>query len=177
MSKGPPNFLKSIEKKFGMDFFWKIIQWVLDKLKIIGAACLVGMMLLTCADVVGRTFGHPIFGSVEIVGFMATLAVVMAMPYTHQVQGHIGVEIVVRLFSEKTQIIIDICTGIISLMLFAIVTWRMTIYANTMQESGEVSMNLELPEHLVIYVTAFCLLIFTLMILRDIIKNIGKLKS
>ena len=160
-----------------MAFFWKIIQWVLDKMKIIGAACLVGMMLLTCADVVGRAFGYPIFGSVEIVGFMATLAVVMAMPYTHQVQGHIGVEIVVRLFSEKTQIIIDICTGIISLMLFAIVTWRMTIYANTMQESGEVSMNLELPEHLVIYVTAFCLLIFTLMILRDIIKNIGKLKS
>jgi len=160
-----------------MAFFWKIIQWVLDKMKIIGAACLVGMMLLTCADVVGRAFGYPIFGSVEIVGFMATLAVVMAMPYTHQVQGHIGVEIVVRLFSEKTQIIIDICTGIISLMLFAIVTWRMTIYANTMQESGEVSMNLELPEHLVIYVTAFCLLIFTLMILRDIINNIGKLKS
>jgi len=146
-------------------------------LKIIGAACLAGMMLLTCADVVGRAFGHPIFGSVEIVGFMATLAVVMAMPYTHQVQGHIGVEILVRLFSEKTQTIIDTCTGIISLILFAVVTWRMTVYANTMRESGEVSMNLELPEHLVIFVTAFCLLIFTLIILRDIINNIRKLKS
>jgi TRAP-type C4-dicarboxylate transport system permease small subunit len=160
-----------------MEFFWEIIQWILDKLKIIGAACLAGMMLLTCADVVGRAFGHPIFGSVEIVGFMATLAVVMAMPYTHQVQGHIGVEIVVRLFSEKTQTIIDTCTGIISLILFAVVTWRMTVYANTMKASGEVSMNLELPEHLVIFVTAFCLLIFTLIILRDIINNIRKLKS
>ena len=160
-----------------MDFFWKIIQWILDKLKIIGAACLAGMMLLTCADVVGRSFGHPIFGSVEIVGFMATLSVVMAMPYTHQVQGHIGVEILVRLFSEKTQTIIDTCTGIISIILFAVVTWRMTVYANTMRESGEVSMNLELPEHLVIYVTAFCLLIFTLIILRDILNNIRRLKS
>ncbi|MBT8372948.1 MAG: TRAP transporter small permease [Deltaproteobacteria bacterium] len=160
-----------------MDLVWKIVQWVLDKMKIIGAACLVGMMLLTCVDVVGRAFGHPIFGSVEIVGFMATLAVVMAMPYTHQVQGHIGVEILVRLFSEKTQIIVDICTGIISLVLFAVVTWRMTVYANTMKKSGEVSMNLELPEHLVIYVTAFCLLTFTLIILRDIINNIRKLTS
>jgi TRAP-type C4-dicarboxylate transport system permease small subunit len=160
-----------------MTFFWKIIQWILGKMKIIGAACLVGMMLLTCVDVVGRAFGHPIFGSVEIVGFMATLAVVMAMPYTHQVQGHIGVEIIVRLFSEKTQTIIDICTGIISLILFGVVTWRMTVYANTMKESGEVSMNLELPEHLVIYVTAFCLLTFTLVILRDILNNFRKLKS
>lgn len=158
-----------------MNSFWKIVQWVLDKMKIIGAGCLVGMMLLTCVDVVGRAFGHPIFGSVEIVGFMATLAVVMAMPYTHQVQGHIGVEIIVRLFSEKTQIIIDICTGIISLILFAVVTWRMAVYANTMKASGEVSMNLELPEHLVIYVTAFCLLTFTLVILRDIFDNIRKL--
>ena len=135
------------------------------------------MMLLTCVDVVGRAFGNPIFGSVEIVGFMATLAVVMAMPYTHQVQGHIGVEIVVRLFSERTQTIVDICTGFVSLILFAVVTWRMAVYANTMKASGEVSMNLELPEHLVIYVTAVCLLIFTLIILQDLINNIRKLKS
>ena len=160
-----------------MSFFWKIIEWMLDKMKIIGAACLVGMTFLTCVDVVGRTFGHPVFGSVEIVGFMATLAVVMAMPYTHQVQGHIGVEILVRLFSEKTQTIIDICTGILSVILFALISWRMVVYANTMQASGEVSMNLELPEHAIISVTAFCLVVFTLVILKDIINNIGKLKK
>jgi len=160
-----------------MNFFWKIVQWILDIMKIIGAACLVGMMLLTCVDVVGRAFGHPIFGSVEIVGYMAILSIVMAMPYTHQVQGHIGVEIIVRLFSARTQTIIDICTSIISLILFAVITWRMTVYANTMKKSGEVSMNLEFPEHLVIYVTAFCLLTFTLVILRDILNNIRKLKS
>ena len=160
-----------------MNFFWKIIQIILDSMKVIGAICLAGMMLLTCVDVIGRAFGYPIFGSVEIVGFMATLAVVMAMPYTHQVQGHIGVEIIVRLFSEKTQTIIEICTGILSLILFAIVTWRMTVYADTMEKSGEVSMNLELPEHWVIYVTAFCLLVFTLIIFRDLLTNIRKLKS
>ena len=160
-----------------MNHFWKIIQWMLDKMKIIGAACLVGMMFLTCADVVGRALGHPIFGSVEIVGFMATLAVVMAMPYTHQAQGHIGVEILVRLLSEKTQTIIDMCTGIISLILFAIISWRMAVYARTMQDSGEVSMNLELPEHVIIYLTAFCLVVFTLIILKDIINNIIKLKN
>ena len=160
-----------------MDHFWKIIQWMLDKMKIIGAACLVGMTFLTCADVIGRALGHPIFGSVEIVGFMATLAVVMAMPYTHQVQGHIGVEILVRLLSEKTQTIIDICTGIISLILFAVISWRMVVYAHTMQESGEVSMNLELPEHVIIYLTALCLVVFTLIILKDIITNIRKLKN
>ena len=160
-----------------MNHFWNIIQWLLDKMKIIGAACLVGMTFLTCADVVGRALGHPIFGSVEIVGFMATLAVVMAMPYTHQVQGHIGVEILVRLFSERTQTIIDISTGVLSLFLFTVISWRMAVYAYTMQESGEVSMNLEFPEHAIIYLTAFCLVVFTLIILKDIIANIRKLQN
>ena len=157
--------------------FWRLIDRILEFMKIVGAACLVGMMLLTCADVVGRLFGHPVFGSVEIVGFMATLAVAMALPYTHKVEGHIGVEILVRLFSEKTQTKIEICTGILSLALFAIVTWRMWIYAGTMKESGEVSMNLELPEHYVIYVAAFCLLVFAFIILQDILANIRKLKA
>jgi len=99
------------------------------------------------------------------------------MPYTHQVQGHIGVEILVRVLPEKTQTIIDICTGILSLILFAVISWRMAVYAHTMQESGEVSMNLELPEHAIIYVTAFCLVVFTLIILKDVINNIDKLKK
>jgi len=135
------------------------------------------MTFLTCADVVGRAFGRPVFGSVEIVGFMATLAVVMALPYTQQVKGHIGVELLVRLLPEKTQAKVDICTGVLSLSLFGLVTWRMLVYARTMQESGEVSMNLELPEYLIIYLTAFCLLVFTFIILKDIVDNIRKLKA
>jgi len=157
--------------------FWKTIDWISEKLKTIGAACLVGMTFLTCADVIGRLFLHPIFGSVEIVAFMATLSVAMALPYTHKIKGHVGVEILVRLLSVRTQAIIDISTGILSLCLFVIVTWRMTKYAHTMHKSGELSMNLELPEYVIIYITAFCLFIFTLVIIKDILNNIKTLKE
>ena len=160
-----------------MNIFWKILEWISDKLKILGAACLVGMTFLTCADVVGRFFRHPIFGSVEIVGFMATMAVAMALPYTDRIKGHVGVEILVRVFSERTQTIIDLCARILSLGLFAIVTWRMTLYAHTMQESGEVSISLELPEYMIIYVCSFCFLVFTLLILQDITGSIRKLRG
>jgi len=160
-----------------MGAFWKIIDWLLDKLKIIGAACLVGMTFLTCADVVGRFFRHPIFGSVEIVGYMATLSVAMALPYTQQLKGHIGVEILVRIFSEKIQTIIDLCTGFLSLGLFVLTTWQMAIYAQEMRKSGEVSMNLEFPEYGVIYVVAFCFMVFSLILLRDIIQGINKLRN
>ena len=161
-----------------MSTFWKSIEWLVEKMKIVGAACLVGMMSLTCADVIGRYFlRHPIFGSVEIVGFMATTALAMALPYTHKIGGHVGVEILVRLFSPKKQTIIDLCTRSLSLGLIGLITWRMTEYAYDMQRSGEVSMNLELPEYVIIYITSFCLLIFTFVIVLDIANIIKKLKE
>lgn len=160
-----------------MQFFDKVLSWILARLNMLGAVCLVGMMLLTCVDVVGRFFSHPVFGSVELVGFMATMTVAFALPYTHQEKGHIGVELLVQTLSSKTQRLIDIVTGILSLGLFILVTWRMIVYGQTMQKSGEVSMNLELPEYIIIYMVAFCFFIFVLSLFRDIIKNITLLKD
>jgi len=154
-----------------------IVRWILNQQKTFGAACLVGMTLLTCIDVVGRAFRHPVFGSVEIVGFMSTLAVAMALPFTHQVKGHIGVEILVRMLPSRWRTVLDLCTNGLSLVLFALVTWRMTVYAHTIQKSGEVSMNLELPEYVIIYAVSFCFIIFTLTILQDTIQHIQKLRG
>ena len=160
-----------------MQLLGKIIQKIVDTMKTAGMICLVGMTLLTCVDVVGRFFGYPIFGSVELVGFMATLAVAAALPYTHQMKGHIGVEILLRLFSKRTQTIIELCTNFLSIFLVALITWRMAVYARTMQRSGEVSMSLEFPEYLIIYLVSFCFLIFFFLVFQDICQNFAKLKG
>jgi len=160
-----------------MMVFWKVINWVVEKQKVIGACCLVGMMGLTCVDVVGRFFRHPIFGSVELVGYMSTLSVAMALPYTQRVKGHIGVEIVFRLLRPKVQAVLDIFTSILSLLFFSIVTWRMTAYALDLYRSGEVSMNLEFPEYTIVYVVAFCFLVFVVIIISDVIENAKRLKE
>ena len=159
-----------------MSIFWELIEWTSSKMKMIGAACLMGMTFLTCVDVAGRFFRHPVFGSVELVTVMATIAVAAAMPFTHKEQGHIGVEILVRLLSPKKQRMMDIFTGALSLILFAIVTWRMTTYAADIRDSGEVSLNLQLPTYVFIYFIAFCCLVFTLIILQEIIANVVKLR-
>ena len=159
-----------------MDPFWKIIEWFSDRLKIIGAACLIGMVFLTCVDVVGRFFRHPIFGSVEIVGYMATIAVIMGLPYTNRIKGHVGVEILVRMLSKRTQLIIDLCTQTLSIVLFGLITWRMAVYARTLQDAGETSVILGFPEYIIIYITSFCFLIFSLTIFQDITNNISKLR-
>ncbi len=151
-----------------MDFFWKALDAVADKLKIIGALGLAGMTVLTCTDVVGRFFKHPVFGSVELVTFMGVMAVAASLPAVHLNKGHIGVELLFRFFSRRTRAVIDSITGVLSLILFGLLSWRMFDYAMEMRASGEVSMNLGFPEYMLVFVVAVCFGFFFLAILKGI---------
>jgi len=140
-------------------------------MRIIAACCLFGMALLTGADVGMRgAFNTPIFGCEEIVSILGVIAVGFALPYAHFQKSHIGVEILVRRFSRKTRSIIKLITNTATLVLMGLVSWRMFLYAHTLDVSGEVSMNLELPEYYVIYVLAFGFLVYSICLLRDVIK-------
>lgn len=160
-----------------MHLIGKIIDFLSDSLKIGGAVCLAGMSLLTCVDVIGRFFKYPIFGSVELVSFMGVMAAAAALPFTHQTRGHIGVELFVRRMPEKRRLLIDMCTGIISFALFVVVTWRMVVYALSLKSSGEVSMNLELPEYLVIAAVAGCFLMLSAVIFKGLIETCSELRG
>jgi TRAP-type C4-dicarboxylate transport system permease small subunit len=159
----------------------KMIFTMLDRfsgfLKLIGGVALTCMMMLTVVDVIGRFFKCPIFGSVELVGFLATIVVAAALPYTYKMEGHVGVEILVRLLSKKAQICIDIFTRSLSLILFGLITWQMFLYANDIHETGEVSMNLEFPIYYIVYLLAFGMLIFSVTILETITHDIKQLRE
>lgn len=150
------------------------IAAALDKLqaamKIMGSVCLAGMAILTCLDVASDgLFNTPIFGTEELVSIMAVLALAFALPSAHVERSHIGVELFMRMLPRNIRIATRLITDLIALVLFSLITWRMWLYGETMQESGEVSMNLELPEHYVIYFLAFGFFAFMLMILKDIL--------
>ena len=79
----------------------RILNFISALLRSAGALALTLMMLITVVDVVGRFFKHPIFGSVEIVGFLAVAVAAAAMPHTYKVGGHVGVEIITRLLPPQ----------------------------------------------------------------------------
>ena len=164
-------------RKNHMEFYQKVLSFLSDKLKMIGALSLFGMAALTCADVIGRFFNHPIFGSVELVSFMGVIAIATTLSFTHERKGHIGVELFVMKLSSRSRQIIDLCTGSITLVLFAVVTWRMVDYSLKMQSSGELSMNLKLPEYVIIFFLACCFFIYCGTILGSILQTLAKLKK
>lgn len=160
-----------------MNALFRLFQYLADKSKIAGAVCLVGMTVLTCVDIVGRFFKFPVFGSVELVSFMGVLAVAFALPFTHQTNGHIGVELVVRRLTVKARLIIHVLTGLCSFALFAVVAWRMAAYGLSLKRAGEVSMNLQLPEYGIVLVVAACFMVLTVIILRGVIDAFSQLRG
>jgi TRAP-type C4-dicarboxylate transport system permease small subunit len=159
-----------------MKAFWAFFDNLERKMRMLGAFCLMCMVVVTCCDVIGRIFSYPIFGSEEIVHFLLTLVIGFSLPFSHLEKIHVGVEIVYRLLSAKIRLFLKLGTDILSLALMSTITVMMFDYFATTKETGEVSMNLEFPEYLVIFALGFCFLILNFFILRDILilANIKK---
>ena len=150
---------------------YKLVDWV----KNLGGVALVGMMTITTLDVITRYFGHPIFGAVELVSFMATILLACAMPMTHVENGHVGVDLVVRLLSKRSQALIDTITGFLSLTLFALICWQSALYGQSMKKTGEVSMSLEFPNYIFVYVVAVAFGVLSLAVVPQIYNKLSKL--
>lgn len=139
-------------------------------LKNIAAICLIGMALLTGADIFSRSvLGTPIFGVEEIVTVLAVLTTGLALSYAQSQKSNIGVEFIYTKLSQRTRRIVKIFTTFTSAMLFGMVTWRLYLYGHTMREAEEVSMTLELPTDLIIFALAFGFGCFTLTLTKELI--------
>jgi len=89
----------------------------------IGAAFLVGMMVLVVANIIYRLFGHVIPGSFELSELMIVVAVASALGYAAVHKSHIVVKIVVSRFSQRWQAIIEVLMSLISLATWAVIAW------------------------------------------------------
>jgi TRAP-type transport system small permease protein len=158
-----------------MDSFWSLLETSQRLMKGLASVCLIGMALVTCTDVILRsTINKPIFGSEEIVSIFAILTIGFALPYAHRQNSHVGVEILYRLLSAKRRRTIKLLTDGVSFILFAVLAWQMFIYAQVTQNSGALSMNLELPMYRFVYALSFCLLVVALCMLQDIVLSLRK---
>ena len=143
------------------------IRRVSEGLNIIAGVGLVGMTVLTCADVVLRLFRHPILGTYEIVGFMGALVAGFAMAYTTIERGHVAVEVLIMLLPRPLQTGVYLITHLLGSGLFALLSWESWRYGNDLKAAGEVSLTLEWPFWPVLYGLAFAALLVAVILLVD----------
>ncbi|MCK4986210.1 MAG: TRAP transporter small permease [Desulfobacterales bacterium] len=150
-----------------MSGFGRGVQRLSYGLNLLAGCLLVGMTALTCADVILRIFRRPILGSYEIVEFIGATAAGFALAYTTLKRGHVAVSILVALFPKRVQTIIYLIVQLVSISLFALLSWECISYGNDLKSAGEVSLTLELPFFPVLYGLAFSAFVVCLVLGLD----------
>jgi TRAP-type C4-dicarboxylate transport system permease small subunit len=138
------------------------------------------LMFLTVADVVGRYLVGfvpglgPVPGSFELTEFMLAVIVLTAIGHTQVKDGHISIDLVVTRFRPRVQAIIDTVTNFLSLVMFALVTWRTITYAQLLYQSNDVSGVLRLPVYPFLAVAALGTFMFCLAMLSSFLQSLRK---
>ena len=153
-----------------VSFLEKTITGFSDVFNMVASASLVGMMLLTCADVVMRyLFSRPIIGTYDLVSLMGAVLVSFAMPYTMLKKGHVAVEILIQRLSRGAQLIIETFTHLIGISLFLVLVWQAILLSRDMKAAGEVTPTLLLPFYPIVYCMAICFFGLCLAILVNLL--------
>lgn len=161
-------------KEHVVEIVERFLRRVSGAMRVGGCLCILSMALVTVADISGRVRQSPLFGSEEIVTFLAVLAVGLSLPYGHEHRTHIGVEVFVQLLSTRVRRVLKLFRETLSVLFFGLVTVMMGVYARDKQLSGEVSLNLGLPEHLLVYTLAVCFAVVTVCMFVDLVRFVGE---
>lgn len=111
----------------------------------ISGVALVIMMAVTLVDVVMRSFGRPIVGSVELISFFGALAIGFAIPYTSWTKGHILVDFVLEKLSSRSRTIMLCVTRLVGIALFLLAGYNFILFGLDMLRSNQVSGAFKLP--------------------------------
>lgn len=136
----------------------------------VGEITLTFMMLLTVSDVILRSFKKPILGTYELVAFSGAVAIGFSVPMTSWMRGHVNVDLFTSRLSQKARNAVDIGTRCLVIVLFLVMSWRLTRYAMNLHRVREVSMTLQLPFYPVAYGLGLAFFVQCLVLSCDILK-------
>lgn len=147
------------------------ISLLLNRLLItIGGIFLIGMILLTCANILFRLTWFPIRGTFELMGFFGAIVTAFALGSTQNKRGHIAVDVLVKTFSPKARKIVSIINNTLCTSFFLIATWQIAKKATILWNTGEVTETLRIIYYPFAYAVAFGCAVLSLVFLTDMLK-------
>jgi TRAP-type C4-dicarboxylate transport system permease small subunit len=130
-------------------------HWVARLLLAFASIILFAMLLLTCADVIGRyLLNAPVNGKTELTRFMMAGLIAAALPVISATSGHISVDLLDRFFTARAAAIRDLVVDGIAAAALGVLGYWLVFRADRLHSRGYVSDFLHLPLHPVAYFVA-----------------------
>ena len=155
-----------------MNTLIKLNKFLNKVLTLIGGAFLLGMIILTCANIFARKIIGPIPGSFELTGFAGAIVAAFALGYTQCTNGHIAVSILVDIYPKALRRYVDIINHGICCILFSIAGCYIVQKALILKNVGEISETLRIIYYPFVLAVAFGFFILVLALLTDLLKTL-----
>ncbi|WP_420003659.1 TRAP transporter small permease [Arenibacterium sp. LLYu02] len=153
--------------RFGVDLAVTFCGWC-------GGLALGVSLAVVLFDVIGRSFGHPIAGSPDLVQMSFVALVFGSVPACERASGNVRLDLLAPLFSARLNLWFDRLALALGLVLFALIGWKVW-------EAAQISKMLKLGTNVLhlpkapfqISITVACGIV-ALSILVSLIESFGQ---
>ena len=105
--------------------FKRVLDYIVMAAAVVAVIATIMMMLHVTADVIGRAFGKPITGTVEIARYyyMSALSF-LPLALIARDRGHIVVELFTSWMKRRSRKLLDAAVGVITLLYMCAFSWE-----------------------------------------------------
>ncbi|MCJ7663951.1 MAG: TRAP transporter small permease [Desulfobacterales bacterium] len=184
------------KRKRSRNLFLTATERISRFLNVIAGISLTLLMFLTVADVLLRAIlslgrwlieqgmllplgniiiehVRPIVGTYELVALLGAVVIGFSVPLTSWLRGHIYVDFFIFRFSQRTINVFNCVTRSMGIFLFLMIGWNLFKYGMDLQQSGEVSLTLQIPAYPIVFGVGICCFAQCLVLIGDFVKILG----
>ena len=132
------------------------VRVLVHGLTVLAGLGILGMVGVTCVDVVFRILGRPFSGTMDVVKLLSAVTIACGLPYTTACKGHVAIEFFFQKLSVRWRIVVDTLARLAAMALFALLAWGSLRYGSELRSTGTVTATIQLPVFWVLYVIAVC---------------------
>lgn len=158
-----------------------IVRWIAQTMAILGGLVLVGMIILTCISILGRSLISiglgPIPGDFELVEAASAFAVFSFLPWCQLNCGHAAVDIFTNFLPKFINKWIDLFAEVLMGIAIIIIAWK--LFDGTLSKSkyGETTFILQFPIWWAYATSLFAALIGCIIAIYMIYVRLGEVMN
>jgi TRAP-type C4-dicarboxylate transport system permease small subunit len=160
-----------------MDMLERILHKINNLFLWIAGLFLIGMVGLTCFNIVCREIAVPIKGTYELMGYFGAIVVSFALGQTQLKRGHIAVDVIFQTFPKTVQKLFQVINNCLCMAFFSLAAWQLWRWGLKLKNTGEVTETLRIAYYPFCFGVAVGCVLLTLVFGFECVRIVGKGKE
>lgn len=144
----------------------------------IGAAAMVGMVLITVTNVIARRAFHaPISGAIELVLLMFMIVSFLMLAHCAAQDGHIVVTLLTQRLPKRVRAINAVIMHIITIGTLSMASWQLWVFAMRVQDMGQTGALVRIDIYPIVYMAALAFMLLTIVYLIKFLYSLDEVRK